>query len=449
VHKATESALDTMERGLVQMKDYQAARRKLESRRLAYDSVLSKVQKMRKEDVRTEEELRSARAKYEETSEDVHNRMTAIQEAEVCMRHCSFDIVDSLGGQTCRFDRLYGGSARVFQEMHRFTNFNKTIMAVNPSLVLSIADKLIPRTLPSSQITRSRSRSTAQAHAYTPDITEEPVQIDVPRPVISTKYKNTTSSSKSSPVHGNNTSFLPAQAMPSSAVHPTAFNPTSMPTIRRAQTDSSFLPPRPHSNGRQKRKLMRVEYAFEAESDSEMSISPGETVSVIEEVDPGWFIGEIVGDESRQGMFPATYCTVIDQTPGASPMRGEAPAVRRSLKPPSPTKDDDLDEQVSQLSLRRPATTGGGASPGGTGAGRPSIGRAVTASPTPAPATGKKKPPPPAPRGSKPMSSGSASTASTNTAVDTKCRECGCDEFRANVFKKGSCNNCFHVHISV
>ena len=65
------------------MKDYQAARRKLESRRLAYDSVLSKVQKMRKEDVRTEEELRSARAKYEETSEDVHNRMTAIQEAEV------------------------------------------------------------------------------------------------------------------------------------------------------------------------------------------------------------------------------------------------------------------------------------------------------------------------------------------------------------------------------
>lgn len=83
VHKATESALDTMERGLVQMKDYQTARRKLESRRLTYDSVLSKVQKMKKEDVRTEEELRSAKAKYEETNEDVHNRMAAIQEAEV------------------------------------------------------------------------------------------------------------------------------------------------------------------------------------------------------------------------------------------------------------------------------------------------------------------------------------------------------------------------------
>ena len=68
------------------MKDYQTARRKLESRRLTYDSVLSKVQKMKKEDVRTEEELRSARAKYEETNEDVHNRMTAIQVAEVSTR---------------------------------------------------------------------------------------------------------------------------------------------------------------------------------------------------------------------------------------------------------------------------------------------------------------------------------------------------------------------------
>jgi chromosome segregation ATPase len=65
------------------MKDYQTARRKLESRRLTYDSVLSKVQKMKKEDVKTEEELRSAKAKYEETSEDVHNRMTTIQDAEV------------------------------------------------------------------------------------------------------------------------------------------------------------------------------------------------------------------------------------------------------------------------------------------------------------------------------------------------------------------------------
>ncbi|BFZ61140.1 hypothetical protein YB2330_002199 [Saitoella coloradoensis] len=27
-----------------------------------------------------------------------------------------------------------------------------------------------------------------------------------------------------------------------------------------------------------------------------------------------------------------------------------------------------------------------------------------------------------------------------------ECGECGCDEFQANVFKKGQCNNCFHTH---
>ena len=168
---------------------------------------------------------------------------------------------------------------------------------------------------------------------------------------------------------------------------------------------------------------------------------------MIEEVDAGWFIGEIVGDESRQGMFPATYCTVIESASvTVSPTRENPPAVRRSLKPPSPTKEDDLEEQVSQLSLRRPATTGGS---GQYSSGRPSLGRAVTASPTPSTgshAAAKKKPPPPAPRGSKPAS---MTSSSSSTMVDTKCRECGCEEFRANVFKKGSCNNCFHVHIPV
>src|SRR5437764_2597953 len=101
--------------------------------------------------------------------------------------------------------------------MHRLTILNKTILAVLPSLPLPPwIQFLILRILPKSQLTRSRSRSTAHAHAYTPDIPEEPPQIDIPRPVISTKYRTT--ASKTSPT---NNSFLPPQAMPSTAVHPT------------------------------------------------------------------------------------------------------------------------------------------------------------------------------------------------------------------------------------
>ncbi|KAI9805125.1 MAG: hypothetical protein M1825_000959 [Sarcosagium campestre] len=83
VSSATSNWLESLERSLAQMKEYQAARKKLEARRLAYDASLSKMQKAKREDFRVEEELRSQKAKYEESSEDVYRRMQDIKEAEV------------------------------------------------------------------------------------------------------------------------------------------------------------------------------------------------------------------------------------------------------------------------------------------------------------------------------------------------------------------------------
>lgn len=82
VVNATSGWLESLERSLAMMKEYQAARKKLENRRLAYDASLSKMQKAKKEDFRVEEELRSQKAKYEESSEDVLRRMEDIKEAE-------------------------------------------------------------------------------------------------------------------------------------------------------------------------------------------------------------------------------------------------------------------------------------------------------------------------------------------------------------------------------
>jgi hypothetical protein len=58
------------------------ARKKLETRRLAYDTSLAKMQKAKKEDFRVEEELRTQKVKYEETSDDVYRRMIDIQSSE-------------------------------------------------------------------------------------------------------------------------------------------------------------------------------------------------------------------------------------------------------------------------------------------------------------------------------------------------------------------------------
>ncbi|EEP79489.1 conserved hypothetical protein [Uncinocarpus reesii 1704] len=79
---ATSSWLESLDRSLAQMKEYQAARKKLESRRLAYDTSLAKMQKAKREDFRVEEELRLQKVKYEEANEDVYRRMQDIRETE-------------------------------------------------------------------------------------------------------------------------------------------------------------------------------------------------------------------------------------------------------------------------------------------------------------------------------------------------------------------------------
>jgi len=79
---ATSCWLESLERSIVQMKEYQAARKKLETRRLAYDTSLAKMQKAKKEDFRVEEELRTQKAKYEESEDDVQRRMEDIRNTD-------------------------------------------------------------------------------------------------------------------------------------------------------------------------------------------------------------------------------------------------------------------------------------------------------------------------------------------------------------------------------
>ncbi|KAF3926096.1 Endophilin-A2 [Dactylellina cionopaga] len=82
VQNINDNWLLGLERDLTHMKEYQAARKKLESRRLAYDTAQSKMQKQKKEDFRLEDELRSQRLKYEETNEEVLRRMGDIRDGE-------------------------------------------------------------------------------------------------------------------------------------------------------------------------------------------------------------------------------------------------------------------------------------------------------------------------------------------------------------------------------
>jgi hypothetical protein len=82
VESATQTWLSSIDRSLAMMKEYQNSRKKLEARRMTFDASTTRQQKARREDFRIEEELRSARAKFEESSEDVVRRMQDIKDSE-------------------------------------------------------------------------------------------------------------------------------------------------------------------------------------------------------------------------------------------------------------------------------------------------------------------------------------------------------------------------------
>ncbi|KID91719.1 BAR domain containing protein [Metarhizium guizhouense ARSEF 977] len=74
--------LHHLDRNVAMMKEFQVARKKLESRRLAYDTSVAKMHKAKRDDFRIEEEMRVSRTKFDDASEDVMRRMQDVQDTE-------------------------------------------------------------------------------------------------------------------------------------------------------------------------------------------------------------------------------------------------------------------------------------------------------------------------------------------------------------------------------
>jgi len=225
VAAASETWLESMERSLTQMKEYQAARRKLESRRLAYDATLSKMQKQKKEDFRVEEELRSQRVKYEESSEDVYRRMGDIQESEA---ESMADLGAFLDAELEYYDRCRDILVNLRQQWPAGQSLTKT---------------------------RSRSRSTT-AHSFGNGVREEsPPPVPVERPAIRSRTgledRSTDRLNDRAPTNGfrmptpdasdrlNKPVFNRTHTSPSLAFE----GPTTSERMGRARSDQGIVPP--------------------------------------------------------------------------------------------------------------------------------------------------------------------------------------------------------------
>ncbi|KAJ4389549.1 hypothetical protein N0V93_007019 [Gnomoniopsis smithogilvyi] len=167
---ATKYWADSLERSVAMMKEYQAARKKLESRRLALDASTTKMQKAKRDDFRLEEELRTAKAKYEEANEDVFRRMQDIQDAEA----------DSIRDLTRFLDTELDYHERC-AEVLRQTRANWTADAAG-SPVDSYGGSRRPSARSRSNTAQgatplARSTSYSYDHAATPTYEEEPDEL--------------------------------------------------------------------------------------------------------------------------------------------------------------------------------------------------------------------------------------------------------------------------------
>jgi hypothetical protein len=86
--------LEKLEEGLAMFKEYSNLRKRLESRRLDYDSKLVRLQKSKKEKPELEQEMQASKMKYEDSEYDVIQKMAQLQEFEVV--HPSYIYMPSL-----------------------------------------------------------------------------------------------------------------------------------------------------------------------------------------------------------------------------------------------------------------------------------------------------------------------------------------------------------------
>ncbi|KAK3715386.1 hypothetical protein LTR37_007114 [Vermiconidia calcicola] len=225
---ATSSWLESVERSMIQMKEYQAARKKLESRRLAYDTASAKMQKSKKEDFRMEEELRSQKAKYEESNEEVYRRMLDIKEAEV---DSVADLTSFLEAELTYYDRCREVLLQLKKEWPAQAMVNRS-------------DTSSPVNGYGRRNTLTRSRASSVTDRFSRIAEDEPLE-PPPRPTISSRSASGTNSPRRE-LPGFDLPVRPANGRITSGFEgPTSLardqSPQPMPRLSRVPTEPTQI----------------------------------------------------------------------------------------------------------------------------------------------------------------------------------------------------------------
>ncbi|KAI9331943.1 hypothetical protein BDR26DRAFT_869725 [Obelidium mucronatum] len=364
---------EEMSQQMQQVKEYQKLKTKLENRRLDYDAKLNKAQKAKTPTPALEEDVRVAQTKYEETLQDITAGMIALNANE-----------ENQLSELCRF---------VDSEVEYFQAGLETLLKLQKEF---------------AGIPRARS-ATSKA-----------------------EFKRSISSASSMYDSGNRDSSI---SHTPAVTPPLGGSAASVGRLARSNSGFAFgaghtghaapppLPnrdPLPSKNQKQTRAL----YQFDAEGPGELSIRKGDLINVVEEVDEGWWIGELADGSGQRGMFPANYCEVVE------------PARPSSTIAPLPPTSTSASPRLAPSHNSGAFGSGGSNNSGPFGSG----GRSFQSSAA-VPARASIVP-------SRPSYHHEESNYRNSSSVDADppACSCGCTEFIENAFKPGQCRSCFHKH---
>ncbi|KAI8616412.1 hypothetical protein BC830DRAFT_1118190 [Chytriomyces sp. MP71] len=342
---------EEMARQMQDVKDYAKLKTKLENRRLDYDAKMNKAQKAKAASSSLEEDVRVSQTKYEETLQDITARMIALNANEE--------------------DQL--------TELVHFVDAEVDFFQQGLEVLLKLQREF-------QGVSRSRSTNTKA------------------------EFKRSISNVSSMYDTGNRESYTPAITPPLGGSMSGGLSRSN--STFTAPSGGGGPPPLPNRDPvpappPRSGKQTKVLYQFDAEGPGELSIRKGDVINVIEEVDEGWWIGELADGSGRQGMFPANYCEVIETVALSRP------------PPPQPISSYNSAQNSPRMSS---ASFGSG----GASSRAPSVPVPTRASVVP----------------SKPANE----SASSYEIAAPSCGTCGCTDFLENAFKPGQCRSCFHKH---
>ncbi|KAF9109628.1 hypothetical protein BGX27_007391 [Mortierella sp. AM989] len=479
INQLAGSYIACLEREHAQVKDYQHLQRKLHSRRLDYDAKLAKVHRARKEKPEWEEEMQAAKAKYGETRECLLEMMMSIIELQDENLHCL----------KIYYDAQLECARKTVKILEAIPESTFVTHSHDPSISPSTScpHKISKQSLYESddeQSVCSDDHSSIHSESATSHRRSRAGSVsDIRRQAITKRPPTDLSRSFS---YSNSTGALKRQSMVS-------------PRLPSIISQPSVLPNRtPHQ------KHVRAIYNFEASQVDELALRKGDLVRVSEEIDEGWWEGELIDSNGvkHEGMFPSNYVEEVPNDTGLGCPRSNTSCSSRYLDGDeaayyergsgSPTINSEP-ESMPELHTVNIPTVKRVSPPPSRHSSVPAVATrsdlihtlppngSVSLASLPSKLVGVRTPPPLPPRRrtadllrdsltfnnapSPPSAASPSSISSTGMGYIPKdytislnsspavsgnmgpCCECDCKAFTTNVLKRESCNNCFHNHL--